>query len=64
MFCPALSLQEAGGMNRNRHMNKFLANGRVDFLAGLAVVLPVAVSIAVVIWLFGAVSRRCHRPRA
>jgi len=45
-------------------MNKFLANGRVDFLAGLAVVLPVAVSIAVVIWLFGAVSRRCHRPRA
>jgi uncharacterized membrane protein len=37
-------------------MNKFLANGRADFLAGLAVVLPVAVSIAVVIWLFGAVS--------
>ena len=43
-------------MKRNRRMNKFLANGRTDFLAGLAVVLPVAVSIAVVIWLFGAVS--------
>ena len=37
-------------------MKKFLANGRSDFLAGLAVVLPVAVSVAVVIWLFGIVS--------
>ncbi len=37
-------------------MKKFLAHGRADFLAGLAVVLPVAVSVAVVIWLFGAVS--------
>jgi uncharacterized membrane protein len=37
-------------------MKQFLANGRSDFLAGLAVVLPMAVSIAVVIWLFGAVS--------
>ena len=43
-------------MNRNKRMNKFLAHGRADFLAGLAVVLPVAVSMAVVIWLFGAVS--------
>jgi len=37
-------------------MKKLLAHGRADFLAGLAVVLPVAVSVAVVIWLFGAVS--------
>jgi len=37
-------------------MKKLLAYGRADFLAGLAVVLPVAVSVAVVIWLFGAVS--------
>jgi len=37
-------------------MNKLLGCGRADFLAGLAVVLPVAVSIAVVIWLFGTVS--------
>jgi uncharacterized membrane protein len=37
-------------------MKKFLAHGRADFLAGLAVVLPVAVSIAVVIWLFATVS--------
>jgi uncharacterized membrane protein len=43
-------------MIRRIRMNKFLAHGRSDFLAGLAVVLPVAVSIAVVIWLFGAVS--------
>jgi uncharacterized membrane protein len=37
-------------------MKKFLAYGRADFLAGLAVVLPVAVSIAAVFWLFGKVS--------
>ena len=37
-------------------MKKFLAHGRADFLAGLAVVLPVALSIAAVIWLFGTVS--------
>ena len=37
-------------------MKEFLAQSRADFLAGLAVVLPVAVSIGVVIWLFGAVS--------
>jgi uncharacterized membrane protein len=37
-------------------MKKFIANGRADFLAGLAVVLPVAISVAAVIWLFGAVS--------
>ena len=37
-------------------MKKFLGYGRADFLAGLAVVLPVAVSIAVAIWLFGTVS--------
>jgi uncharacterized membrane protein len=37
-------------------MKKFLAYGRADFLAGLAVVLPMAISIAVVIWLFGMVS--------
>ena len=37
-------------------MRKFLAHGRADFIAGLAVVLPVAVSIAVVIWLFGTIS--------
>jgi uncharacterized membrane protein len=37
-------------------MKKFLAHGRADFLTGLAVVLPVAVSVAVVIWLFGTVS--------
>ncbi len=37
-------------------MKKLLAHGRADFVAGLAVVLPVAVSIAVVIWLFGAIS--------
>ena len=43
-------------MMRNRCMNKFLANGKTDFLAGLAVVLPVAISAAVVIWLFGTVS--------
>jgi uncharacterized membrane protein len=43
-------------MIRHTRMKKFLANGRSDFLAGLAVVLPVAVSIAVVIWLFGIVS--------
>lgn len=37
-------------------MKTLWAHGRADFLAGLAVVLPVAVSVAVVIWLFGAVS--------
>lgn len=37
-------------------MKKLLAHGRADFVAGLAVVLPIAVSVAVVIWLFGAVS--------
>jgi uncharacterized membrane protein len=37
-------------------MKAALAHGRADFLAGLAVVLPVAVSIAVVVWLFGTVS--------
>lgn len=37
-------------------MKKLLAHGRADFLGGLAVVLPVAVSVAVVIWLFGTVS--------
>jgi uncharacterized membrane protein len=37
-------------------MKKFLAHGRADFIAGLAVVLPGAVSIAVAIWLFGTVS--------
>jgi uncharacterized membrane protein len=37
-------------------MKRFLGYGQADFLAGLAVVLPVAVSIAVVIWLFGMVS--------
>jgi uncharacterized membrane protein len=37
-------------------MKKFLAHARADFLAGLAVVLPVAVSFVVAIWLFGAVS--------
>jgi uncharacterized membrane protein len=38
-------------------MKKLLSHGRADFLAGLAVVLPVAVSVAVVVWLFGVVSR-------
>jgi uncharacterized membrane protein len=37
-------------------MKTLIAHGRADFLAGLAVVLPVAVSAVVVIWLFGAVS--------
>jgi uncharacterized membrane protein len=37
-------------------MNKLIVCGRTDFLTGLAVVLPVAVSIGVAIWLFGAVS--------
>ena len=43
-------------MIRDTRMKKFLGYGRADFIAGLAVVLPVAVSIAVVIWLFGMVS--------
>lgn len=43
-------------MKRNRRVNKFLANGRSDFLAGLAVVLPVVGSIAVVVWFLAAVS--------
>jgi uncharacterized membrane protein len=37
-------------------VKKLLSHGRADFLAGVAVVLPVAVSVAVVIWLFGAIS--------
>jgi uncharacterized membrane protein len=37
-------------------MKRFLAHGRADLIAGLAVVLPAAVSIAVVVWLFGTVS--------
>lgn len=37
-------------------MKRFLGYGRADFLAGLAVVLPAAVSLAVVAWLFGTVS--------
>jgi uncharacterized membrane protein len=32
-------------------MKNALTHGRADFQAGLAVVLPVAVSIAVVVWL-------------
>jgi uncharacterized membrane protein len=43
-------------MIRHTRMKKFLAYGRTDFLAGLAVVLPVAVSVAVVAWLFGRVA--------
>src|SRR5436309_533777 len=34
-----------------------LARWRTDFLTGLAVVLPAIVSIAVLVWLFGTVSR-------
>src|SRR5438552_9708340 len=34
-----------------------LARWRTDFLTGLAVVLPAIVSIAVLLWLFGTVSR-------
>src|SRR5258707_8274521 len=34
-----------------------LARWRTDFLAGLAVALPGVVSIAVLLWLFGTVSR-------
>jgi uncharacterized membrane protein len=43
-------------MIRHTCMKNFVALGRADFLTGLAVVLPVAVSIAVVVWLFGTVS--------
>jgi uncharacterized membrane protein len=39
-------------------MNKsLLARWRADFLTGLAVVMPAVVSIAVILWLFGTISR-------
>ncbi len=37
-------------------MKKLLSGSQADFLTGLAVVLPVGVSFALVIWLFGTVS--------
>jgi uncharacterized membrane protein len=37
-------------------MNRLLAQSKTAFLTGLAVVLPAAVSIGVVIWLFGTVA--------
>ncbi|MCF7709502.1 MAG: DUF502 domain-containing protein [Verrucomicrobia bacterium] len=37
-------------------MKRLLSRGRADFLAGLAIVLPAVISIALVLWLFGTVS--------
>ena len=37
-------------------MEKLLAQWRANFLTGLAVVFPALISIAIVVWLFGAVS--------
>jgi len=43
-------------------MNKsLLTRARANFLAGLAVVLPVVISIAVVVWLFGTIANITDR---
>jgi uncharacterized membrane protein len=47
--------EEVGNAIRQTRVKKFLAHGRADFPARLAVALPVAVSLAVVLWLFGTV---------
>jgi hypothetical protein len=36
--------------------HRFIARWRINFFAGLAVVLPIVISLAIVVWLFGTVA--------